>query len=447
MMRPWAVAAVWSLVPGPALAHASDRAVILTLPTGPYIWGAGLAVALTALVAAFGGRLPAFGALRLCVRPAILPRSATSWLAAITLFALICAGLFGSHNPLANPLPLMLWTVIWVGLTIACAAFGNLWRDIDPWTGPVRTLRGRLSRKAGIGLARLGHWPAVAGLFGFAWYEIISLSPDDPADLAVIIAVYWLVIFALAVAEGEDWLQHGEFLTVFFGYIARIAPFWAVYDTDRVTVMRGWPGAQIPALPPLGPSAAAFVTLMLASVSFDGLHQTFRWLALTGINPLEYPGRSAVTGMNTAGLLAMWALMAGLITAATPGARRGPVMLSFLTIAAGYHIAHYLVALLTMGQYAIAALDDPLQRGHHLLGLPDHWVSFGFLSRESAVARIWQAQWVIILCAHMSSVVLAERLGADSGGMRKKLSKIPLALLMVLYTVFGLWLLSAPAVG
>ena len=123
--------------------------------------------------------------------------------------------------------------------------------------------------------------------------------------------------------------------------------------------------------------------------------------------------------------------MAGLIAAATHGAQRGPVMLSFLPIAAGYHIAHYLVALLTQGQYAIAALNDPLQSGHHLLGLPEHWVSFGFLTRESAVRRIWQAQFVIILCAHMSSVVLAERLGADSGGMRKKLSKIPLALLMV----------------
>lgn len=307
-MRPWAVAAVLSLAPGPALAHVSERAVILTLPTGPYIWGAGLAVALTALVAAFGGRLPDFGSRPLFVRPAILSRSATSWLSTTTLFALICAGLFGNHNPLANPLPLMLWTVIWVGLTIACAVCGNLWRDIEPWTGPVRTRRGLLGRTAGIGLARLGHWPAVAGLFAFSWFEIVSLSPDDPAQLAVIIAAYWLVIFALSVAEGEDWLQQGEFLTVFFGYIARIAPFWAVCDNGRVKVMAGWPGAQILALPPFGASAAAFVTLTLASVSFDGLHQTFRWLGFIGINPLEFPGRSAVMGVNTAGLLEMWAL-------------------------------------------------------------------------------------------------------------------------------------------
>ena len=46
--------------------------------------------------------------------------------------------------------------------------------------------------------------------------------------------------------------------------------------------MLGLPGAQIVAMPALGPGAAAFVALMLASVSFDGLRDTFRWLACLG---------------------------------------------------------------------------------------------------------------------------------------------------------------------
>ena len=446
-MRARAVIAALLLVPGGALAHASEKAVILTLPTGSYIWAAGIAVGLTALVAGFGLGIPRFGSRLLFGRPAVVPHGTSSWLSAAGLFALIGVGLFGSHDPLSNPLPLMVWTVIWVGLTMACAVFGDLWRDLDPWSGPVQTLRGCLGRTGGIGLTRLGHWPAVLGFLGFSWFEIASLSPGDPARLATAIATYWLVIFALAVAEGENWLQQGEFLTVFFGFIAKIAPLWASYATGRVTVMAGWPGAQISALPPLAPGAAAFVTLALASVSFDGLHQTFRWLAFIGVNPLDYPGRSAVMAANTAGLLAIWAAMAALIAAVTWRGQRGVVMLSFLPIAAGYHIAHYLVALLTEGQYAIAAFDDPLQQGRHLLGLPDHWVSFGFLTQESAVRRIWQAQFIIILCAHMSSVVLVERLAQETGRSRSRLTKIPLAALMVLYTTFGLWLLAAPAVG
>jgi hypothetical protein len=41
----------------------------------------------------------------------------------------------------------------------------------------------------------------------------------------------------------------------------------------------------------------------------------------------------------------------------------------FLPIAAGYHAAHYFVSLLTGGQYAVAALNDPLFRGDNLFGL------------------------------------------------------------------------------
>ena len=58
--------------------------------------------------------------------------------------------------------------------------------------------------------------------------------------------------------------------------------------------MAGPPGAQILRAPPLAPGEAAFVALAIASVSFDGLAATFWWLARLGINPLEFPGRSAV---------------------------------------------------------------------------------------------------------------------------------------------------------
>ena len=71
--------------------------------------------------------------------------------------------------------------------------------------------------------------------------------------------------------EGEDWLDRGEALTVFFGFIARIAPLWREHAGGRVRLMAGPPGAQVLAMPPLDPGEAAFVALMLARVSFDGL--------------------------------------------------------------------------------------------------------------------------------------------------------------------------------
>jgi hypothetical protein len=457
-MSPGAVAlcVALCLAPGAALAHASERAVILTLPTGHYLWGAGLAVALTALAAAAGARLPAFAStILLTWRP-----RRTAWpsgLSALALLALVLIGLFGNRDPMSNALPLMIWTVLWVGLVLATAFLGDLWRPIEPWTGPVRATRALLGRTGGIGLARLGHWPAVVGLFAFSWYEIVSLAPDDPARLARAVAVYWLVIFLLAVAEGEGWLDRGEFLTVFFALVARIAPLW-IGDRDGRRALRfGWPGAQLLAAPPLTASAAAFVTLALSTVSFDGLHQTFRWLAVIGVNPLDFQGRSSVMIPNSLGLLATWAAMAALILGAVAAAARlagagfgqlaGPWLLSFVPIAAGYHIAHYLVALLTQGQYAIAALDDPLHRGDHFLGLPDHWVSFGFLSQQGPVRAIWQTQFAVILGAHLLAVLVAEQAARRGGLALRPLAHLPVSALMVVYTVFGLWLLSTPAIG
>lgn len=449
-MRRLAVLA-W-FVPAAAHAHASERAVLMTLPTGWYLVGAALVVALTAFLALLAGRLPAFAARRLFDRRALVPRVVTSWIGAALLLALVVVGMRGTRDPLENLLPLTVWTVVWVGLTLASVLLGNLWRDIEPWTGPVRAIRRLIGWHGSAGLSRLGHVPATLGYLSFAWFEIVSLSPADPLVLARVVAAYYVLVLALAVAEGEDWLAKGEFLTAYFALVAKIAPLWAEYAPGRVTVMAGWPGTQVLRMPPLGPSEVAFVTLVLASVSFDGLHETFWWLDRLGINPLEFPGRSAVYAVNSVALVAFWGLSAALILGAIrlglpAGAFRetaGPMMLSFVPIAAGYHVAHYLVALLTDGQYAIAALNDPLATGRSLLGLSDHWVSFGFLATQPGVLAVWTAQFVTIVVAHVIAVLLSLRLAASADRAHAFRTHLPMALLMVAYTVFGLWLLSAP---
>ena len=80
------------LLPGAAHAHASERMVILTLPTGWFIIGAAVVVALTALMALRSRRLPAFAARRLLTRPPLLPRSLTSWAGALVFWSLIAVG-------------------------------------------------------------------------------------------------------------------------------------------------------------------------------------------------------------------------------------------------------------------------------------------------------------------------------------------------------------------
>ena len=418
--------------------------IVLTLPTGRYILGAATVVALTALLGALAPRLPAFRTWRLGSFPTP-PHHLGSWLGFAALVALLATGFFGPHDPLANLLPLTVWTLVWTGLALASMLLGDLWRPIEPWTAPVTATRRLLGRTGSVGLARLGHWPAVLGLLAFAWFEIVSLSPDDPPTLARAVALYWLAIFALAVLEGPAWLRQGEALTLFFHFVSKIAPLWRAPAGPRTELYAGPPGAQILATPPLSPSAAAFVTLILATVTFDGLHLTFWWLTRLGLNPLEFPGRSAVTGANTFGLLAAWALTAAAILATVALARRlarartpfwqeaGPAMLSLLPIAAGYHAAHYLTQLLAGLRYALAALT----------GRPAHDVTLGFLTDTASVRLIWDTQFAIILAAHILAVLVGLRLSAP----RPALAHLPMTALMVLYTILGLWLLATPTAG
>src|SRR5690606_4552390 len=95
-------------------------------------------------------------------------------------------------------LPLVVWTLFWVGLTLVQGILGDAWCALNPWYGPWRLVhlvaRGRIGRFTLP--ARLGRWPAVAGLLAFGWFELVDIAPDNPQRLACVITAYWLVTFA-----------------------------------------------------------------------------------------------------------------------------------------------------------------------------------------------------------------------------------------------------------
>ena len=130
-----------ALAPAAAWAHGGERAFVLLLPTGYYLIGGTLAVAATFLLLALvpKGISDRLAAARLPIL-ALRPPSpvATSLLSFLFLAFLLAAGLYGSRDPLANPLPLTIWTLWWVGFTLATAVLGNLWTYLNPWTGLYR---------------------------------------------------------------------------------------------------------------------------------------------------------------------------------------------------------------------------------------------------------------------------------------------------------------------
>jgi hypothetical protein len=307
----------------------------------------------------------------------------------------------------------------------------------------------------------------VAGFLAFAWFELVYPAPADPSVLARLVTSYLLVHFAGVLAFGDGWLHRAEPFSVFFGLVSRLAP---VGVRDREPGKPG-PGPErevevtLPALRLLGMDAsdaslAAFVLLVLASVSFDGLSRTFAWLGFLGENPLAYPGRTALVVPNTLGFLALYVALAlayigavrvSAILAATRLPLAGLVArfaVPLVPIACGYHFAHYLPVFLVDVQYAMRAASDPLARGWDLFRTRDLPVVTSFLSDPERVYAIWHSQVALIVGAHVAGVVVAHALALRlTGQTPRTASQLPMLALMIGYTVLGLWLLSAPAVG
>ena len=449
-----------------ALAHAGERGFIMLLPTGLFITGGTIAVAVSFLVAIWFRA----SALRRTMESArwplfAVPRSlfGLNAVASAVLVVLVAAGLAGSRDPLANPLPLSVWTLMWVGLTFAHAVLGYLWPILNPWTAFARLVRRTLGVAGGDDKGvlpwpkALGAWPAVALLLLFAWFELVHPAPQDPAILAVAVAGYSIfTVIGLVLFGNETWERNVEIFSRFFRIVSWLAPLGTIDEGGARRLALTFPGARLLRLDSLPAAGVVFIVVALATVSFDGLSRTFWWLDLAGENPLEHPGRTALVARNTLGLVgAAAALLAAYAITAAAGARWSGssvaaalrrFVVSIVPIAFGYHFAHYLPSFLVDTQYALKALSDPLNLGWNLLGTRDLHVTASFLTHHASVELIWYAQTAAIVLAHVAAVVVLHALAGESGGERSATirAEIPLTALMIAYTLFGLWLLSTP---
>ncbi len=463
---------------GGAAAHVSERAIVLLLPTGYYRAVGVAAVVATLLLTVFlppravRALFPAAPGSTLDVgAPAAGPGSALSFL---ILAGLVAIGFLGPHDPLDNLLPLSLFTLWWICMVALAAAVGNFWHWFNPWAAPLRWAFGGRHRFALP--ARIGQAPAILGYGLFALYYLGDPAPADPARLARVAAAYWGLTFALGGLFGPGWLQRGECFTVLFDLAGRLSPFdWRarrVRFFGRDIVSAG----QVPL------SLGLFCVTLLAIGSFDGLNETFWWMAKIGINPLAFPGRSAVVWENRIGMLAAIVLLNLVLAAcvwlgaALAGARARFVALwaasalAVLPIALAYHVAHYLTSVLVSVQYWVGALNDPLDSGAHLLGMDHTRITTSFFNRYRTERAIWLTQAGVIVAGHMLAVVLAHGValrhvcgpqtaggqdpvgaqppaqpGVQPGAHGRALrSQLFVAAFMVAYTFFGLWLLASP---
>jgi hypothetical protein len=320
---------------------------------------------------------PAYPRVDLLRGASVAPRppgfSAPAALSVAAFGLILAAGLAGNPSPFRNIAPVMVWVIGWVGVSLASALLGDLWRLVNPWRtlfAMVETLYARLRPGRGLGPFTawpgwLGVWPAVGLFLVFAWMELVWADRDRPGSLAGAILVYSVIAWGGMLVFGrEAWLRGGEAFSVVFGLLARFAPTevrvtsraacracpaegcgelgdgcvncYACYaraaEADRQWNLRP-PAVGLLSGRPVPGSTLALVLLLLCTVTFDGFIETPLWAdileslgGVTAVPPLGSPGPAGVprAALLTLALLAspllflaLFALCARLMVVAT----------------------------------------------------------------------------------------------------------------------------------
>ena len=373
-------------------------------------------------------------------------------LGSVFLFWIVfLAALFGEPSAGLNVAPTFVWVVFWLGLVPLVVLFGNVWAVLSPWRAIADATawwseRARLSWEGPFAYPeRLGRWPAAVLLFAFASLELAHPDPSSPRVLAAAIAVYsWITWLGMLSFGRRAWLENGEAFNVYFGFLGRLAPFAVRNDDGERTVVARRPLAGL-AGASHRPGTVAFVAVMLGSVAFDGFSRTPFWLD----DVVPSGSELAAFAVNVGGLVLATIAVALLFRAAAVGARLvaretrrldDAFVMSLVPIALGYLVAHYFFLFLVQGQLAIPLASDPFGYGWDLFGTAGHRVDIEPISPDA----VWYIQVGALVGGHVLGLALAHEsaialLRSTRTALR---SQYAMLVLMVAYTVGGLWLLS-----
>jgi hypothetical protein len=435
------------LVPLHGIASRHD----LPLPFSFVVVGAVLALTISFVILIFAWRRPRFDRVGGHPMPrltAVVDHPITRLVArAVVLAAFVWAGLamMAGQDLLTNPIFGFVFVWMWVGLVPISLLLGQFWRA----TNPLRTIHSGLCALARVdperGLvalsARIGVWPAAAGIFGFAWLELVQ---PDRTTLAVlrVWALAWLVILVLgAIVFGQRWIGAADPFEVYSSTLAQMSIWRRVGDQLRlVNPLAGLNAWHAP------PGATAVVAALLGSTAFDGFTNTSWWIRV--VQNSNVP--TVIWG--TGGLLAMiiivfvsFSLAAawmGRYGSRAAGAYPRLMVGSLLPIVLGYVVAHYATLLIVEGQRTAINFSDPLGRGWNVFGSAEMGVNSAIFNYPTAIALVQLCAIVGghvlgIVCAHEKAVALLPPDRALQG-------QLPLLLVMVGYTCAGLVLLFSP---
>lgn len=448
--------------PQAALAHGIVGRADLPIPVWLFSWAAAVVLVVSFVALATLWTAPQLQQVRLrrvLAFPALVPWVLS--LIGVGFFVLVLySGFAGAQVASANFSVTFIYVAFWVGLPLASVLFGDVFRALSPWRSCARALAwlyrllARRSPRAPFAYPSwLGVWPAVAWLVGFGWLELVYAYRDVPSTLAALSLGYFLVMLAGMTAFGiEEFGTRADGFSVYFSLLARLS----AVEFRGGELYRRRPLSAITSLP-IQAGTVTLICTVIGTTTFDGASNGGYWKEL-------YPHISSIFGdlglgvtpatelAYTLGLLACIGLVAGVFHIGVLGMRGVSDLYTsteltrkfahtLVPIGFGYLVAHYFSLVIWQGQALGYLISDPLGNGANIIGTSGWQINYKIIS----FAAIWYVQVAALLAGHVGGLALAHdrALAIYEDPVEAVRSQYWMLGVMVAFTSFGLWLLSA----
>lgn len=382
----------------------------------------------------------------------------------------LVAGFIGGPDPGQNIAIALFWVVFLQGLAYSTLLFGDIYSVVNPWKFIIERLEALgldfSKPRISIPVASAG-WLSFATYVALIWIELFT-SPA-PFNVAMILTVYSaLTITGVAILGKSVWFAHCDFPERFFSSIGRLAPI--AYEPN--TNQSGWlvkiryPLAGGLADHPKYVAGIVFILFMMSSTTYDTIHQTDWWIKLFWNNALSVAPHLRWIHLGNQDTLVQWFdiyrkigllafsavylliyivfIKATRILTKTDNTTRELSLrfsLSLIPIAMAYNFAHYLTMFsIEIANFACVAVD-PFDLEWTTMNIDNCPTTMPF-----GMDFIWHLEVFVLLAGHVGGVYLShvEAIRLFSSPRQMVLGQLPLFMLMIVYTVFGLWTLSLP---
>lgn len=388
------------------------------------------------------------------------------WLAGasgVGLFVVVVySGWFGAQVAFANFSVTFIYVIFWVGGPVASVLFGDVFRAFNPWRTCARLLVGafRMAHRHWQPPLRypqrLGLWPAVAGIVGFGWLELVYVlqDRDDPSTLAWLSLAYFVVMLVGMLLFGvEEWGEQADGFGVYFTLLSKLSVF--VRGSDKAIYLRR-PLSGVTDLE-IRPGTIAFICAMIGTTTFDGFSNGGIWRnsepnlqsLVGGLGFATTPAQELTGSLGLALCILLIAVVyrIGILGVGSVSKRYGFNALmrtfahSLVPIGFAYVLAHYFSLLLWQGQAMASLASDPLGNGANIFGTAGSEIDYHIIS----YAAIWYVQVAALLAGHVGGLMLAHdrALVLYPDPEEAVRSQYWMLAVMVAFTSFGLWLLSS----